>query len=491
MTTFQTIDYKMLIDGAQVDSNSGERFNRVSPGNDEVVGTYPSGDIADTEKAIAAARKAFDKGEWPRVSGATRARALRKVAELIEENLETLAQIESLEGGKPISQARGEMKSTAEIWYYAATLAQHSYGDSHNALGNDYLGVILKEPIGVVGMITPWNFPLLIISQKLPFALAVGCTAVVKPSNLTSGTTLMLGQYIQKAGIPNGVVNILTGGGSLIGNHIAAHKDIDMVTFTGSTDVGKKVMAAASQTVKKVSLELGGKNPQIIMADADLEAAADAVVFGVYFNQGECCNSGSRILVQKSISKKFMDIVSEKAKRVSVGDPLDDNVLVGAIASDAQLATIERYVEEGKKAGANLVLGGGRIATPAGRYFEPTIFTGVTPDMSIAKEEIFGPVLSVLEFDSVEDAIEIANSTIYGLSSGIWTENINQAITFAKGVRAGTVWVNCWMDGWPEMSFGGYGESGLGRELGRHAVDEFTELKTIAIHTGKRKDWLK
>jgi betaine-aldehyde dehydrogenase len=491
MTTFQTIDYKMLIDGAQVDSNSGERFNRVSPGNDEVVGTYPSGDIADTEKAIAAARKAFDKGEWPRVSGATRARALRKVAELIEENLETLAQIESLEGGKPISQARGEMKSTAEIWYYAATLAQHSYGDSHNALGNDYLGVILKEPIGVVGMITPWNFPLLIISQKLPFALAVGCTAVVKPSNLTSGTTLMLGQYIQKAGIPNGVVNILTGGGSLIGNHIAAHKDIDMVTFTGSTDVGKKVMAAASQTVKKVSLELGGKNPQIIMADADLEAAADAVVFGVYFNQGECCNSGSRILVQKSISKKFMDIVSEKAKRVSVGDPLDDNVLVGAIASDAQLATIERYVEEGKKAGANLVLGGGRIATPAGRYFEPTIFTGVTPDMSIAKEEIFGPVLSVLEFDSIEDAIEIANSTIYGLSSGIWTENINQAITFAKGVRAGTVWVNCWMDGWPEMSFGGYGESGLGRELGRHAVDEFTELKTIAIHTGKRKDWLK
>jgi betaine-aldehyde dehydrogenase len=491
MTTFQTIDYKMLIDGAQVDSNSGERFNRVSPGNDEVVGTYPSGDIADTEKAIAAARKAFDKGEWPRVSGATRARALRKVAELIEENLETLAQIESLEGGKPISQARGEMKSTAEIWYYAATLAQHSYGDSHNALGNDYLGVILKEPIGVVGMITPWNFPLLIISQKLPFALAVGCTAVVKPSNLTSGTTLMLGQYIQKAGIPNGVVNILTGGGSLIGNHIAAHKDIDMVTFTGSTDVGKKVMAAASQTVKKVSLELGGKNPQIIMADADLEAAADAVVFGVYFNQGECCNSGSRILVQKSISKKFMDIVSEKAKRVSVGDPLDDNVLVGAIASDAQLATIERYVEEGKKAGANLVLGGGRIASPAGRYFEPTIFTGVTPDMSIAKEEIFGPVLSVLEFDSVEDAIEIANSTIYGLSSGIWTENINQAISFAKGVRAGTVWVNCWMDGWPEMSFGGYGESGLGRELGRHAVDEFTELKTIAIHTGKRKDWLK
>jgi betaine-aldehyde dehydrogenase len=491
MSTIQKIDYKMLINGQKVESRSGERFERVSPGHDVVVGTYPSGDLADTEAAIAAAREAFDKGEWPRVSGATRARALRKVAELIENNLEALAQIESLEGGKPIAQARGEMKSTAEIWYYAATLAQHSYGDSHNALGNDYLGVILKEPIGVVGMITPWNFPLLIISQKLPFALAVGCTAVVKPSNLTSGTTLMLGDFIQQAGIPNGVVNILTGGGSLIGNHLASHKDIDMVTFTGSTEVGKKVMAAAAQTVKKVSLELGGKNPQIIMADADLEAAADAVVFGVYFNQGECCNSGSRILVQRSISKKFMEIVTEKAKRVSVGDPLDSNVLVGAIASDAQLATIERYVEEGKKAGAQLTLGGSRMTTESGRYFEPTIFTGVTADMSIAKEEIFGPVLSVLEFYDVEEAISIANSTIYGLSSGIWTENINQALIFAKGSRAGTVWINCWMDGWPEMSFGGYGESGLGRELGRHAVDEFTELKTIAIHTGKRKDWLK
>jgi len=488
-TAIEKIDYKMLVNGQHIEALSGKRFDRQSPGHGEIVGTYPQADVKDTDAAIAVARKEFDKGEWPRLSGAVRAKALRKVAEFIERDVEKLARIEALESGKPIAQARGEMTATAEIWYYAATLAQHSYGDSHNALGKDYLGIIVKEPIGVVGIITPWNFPLLIVSQKLPFALAVGCTAVVKPSELTPGTTLMLGQYIKDAGIPDGVVNIVTGDG-VVGARLAEHRDIDMITFTGSTEVGKKVMAAASATVKKVELELGGKNPQIIMADADLEAAADAVVFGVYFNMGECCNSGSRILVQRSIAKKFMEIVTEKAKRVSVGDPLDSNVLVGAIASDEQLATIERYIAEGKNDGATLVMGGAKMETPAGRYFEPTIFTGVKPEMSIAKEEIFGPVLSVIEFDDVEEAIDLANSTLYGLSSGIWTENINDAIKFSKGVRAGTVWVNCWMDGFPEMSFGGYGESGLGRELGRHAIDEFTELKTIAIYTGKKGSWL-
>jgi len=488
-TDIKQIDFKMTIDGKSVEASSGKRFERLSPGHDVVVGTYPNGDVSDVDLAISVARKAFDKGSWPRTRGAIRARALRKVAEFIERDLEILARIEALESGKPISQARGEVAATAEIWYYAATLAQHSYGDSHNALGEDYLGLILREPIGVVGIITPWNFPLLIVSQKLPFALAVGCTAVVKPSQLTPGTTLMLGQYCKDAGIPDGVVNIVSGQGS-VGARIAEHKDVDMVTFTGSTQVGKKVMAAAAGTLKKVGLELGGKNPQIIMADADLETAADAVVFGVYFNQGECCNSGSRILVQKSIVDKFMAIVVEKAKKVSVGDPLDDNVLVGAIASKEQLETIQNYITEGKSSGANLILGGDLIKSEKGRYLEPTIFTKVTPDMTIAKEEIFGPVLSVLEFDDVEDAIEIANSTVYGLSSGIWTKNIDDAVRFAKGVRAGTVWVNCWMDGFPEMSFGGFGESGIGRELGRHAVEEFTELKTIAIHTGQRKAWL-
>jgi acyl-CoA reductase-like NAD-dependent aldehyde dehydrogenase len=483
------VKYSMLINGKDVESVSGNRFNRVSPGHDVSVGSYPAGTVEDIDLATVAAREAFDKGAWPKLSGAERAAYLRKVAGLIEKNAEELARVEALESGKPISQARGEMSSTAAIWYYAATLAQHQYGDAHNALGNDYIGMIVKEPVGVVGIITPWNFPLLIVSQKLPFALAVGCTAVVKPSQLTSGTTVMLGKFCQEAGIPAGVVNIVTGQGA-VGARIAEHPDIDMVTFTGSTAVGKKVAMAAAATVKKVGLELGGKNPQIIMADADLDAAVDAVVFGVYFNQGECCNSGSRILVQKSIAEEFTRRVIEKSKKVSVGDPLDDQVLVGAIASPEQQATIKRYVDEGQAAGAKLEMGGKEIVSAVGRYFEPTIFSNVTRDMSIAKEEIFGPVLSILQFDDVEDAISLANSTVYGLSSGIWTKNIDDAMRFAKGSRAGTVWVNCWMDGWPEMSFGGYGESGIGRELGRHAVDEFTELKTIAIKVGERKMWL-
>lgn len=483
-------DYQMFINGEFIEANSKERFERVSPSHDEVIGTYPLGAQVDTRAAIQAARVAFDKGPWPRLSGAERAKAIRKVAELIDQHKEELALIEALESGKPIAQAIGEVEGTVGLWYYAATLSQHSYGDSHNAIGENYLGIIIKEPIGVVGVITPWNFPLLIVSQKLPFALAVGCTAVVKPSQLTPGTTLKLAEFIQQAGIPEGVVNVVTGHGD-VGAEIAAHHDVDMVTFTGSTEVGKKVMAAASQTLKKVELELGGKNPQIVMNDADLEKAVDAIVFGVYFNQGECCNSGSRVLVQREIAQTLIAKVHEKAMQVKMGDPLDGDVLVGSIASEAQLETIKRYVSEGQASGAKLLLGGTQRKTNQGRYFEPTIFSEVKPEMSIAKEEIFGPVLSIIEFETLEQAIEIANSTLFGLSSGIWTQNIDSAIQFSKAVKSGTVWVNCWMDGFPEMSFGGYKESGIGRELGRHAIDEFTELKTIAIHTGPRNNWVK
>jgi len=483
-------NYQLLIDGKSVESKSGSRFDRVSPAHDKTVGSYADGAVEDADLAIKSSRKAFDSGPWPKLSGAVRARHIRKVAELIERDLEKIALVEVLESGKPISQARDEIKSSAELWYYAATLAQHSYGDAHNAIGNDYLGLVVREPIGVVGVITPWNFPFLIASQKVPFAIALGCTVVVKPSQLTSGTTVIMGELVREAGIPEGVMNVVTGKG-VVGSRLSEHPDVDMITFTGSTQIGKKVMAAAAGTVKKVELELGGKNPQIIMADADLEAAVDAVVFGVYFNQGECCNSGSRIIVQDSIADDFLARVVEKSKRVKVGDPLDPDVLVGAIASSDQLQTIERYVQEGVQAGASLELGGIKLDSKAGRYFSPTVFGGVTEGMSIAKEEIFGPVLSVLKFSTMDDAVRIANSTLFGLSSGIWTANINSAMTFAKAVRSGTVWINCWMDGFPEMPFGGFGESGIGRELGRQAIQEFTETKTIAIHTGSRSMWVK
>jgi betaine-aldehyde dehydrogenase len=424
------------------------------------------------------------------MSGAERSTVLLRVAELVRRDAEELARTEVLEMGKPISQARDEVAATAELWAYAATLARHGYGDAYNTLGEDVLAVVVNEPVGVVAMITPWNFPLLIISQKLPFALAVGCTAVVKPSELTSGTTVHLGRLLVEAGMPDGVVNVLTSAGGA-GSPLTNHPGVNMISFTGSTEVGRIIARTAGERLKKVELELGGKNPQLVCADADLEAAVDAVVFGVYFNAGECCNSGSRVIVERSIADDFQAAVVEHARKVPVGDPLDPTTKVGAITSQEQLDTIERYVREGREAGAQLLLGGERMATPAGRFYHPTIFAGVTPDMSIAREEIFGPVLSMLTFDTLDEAIRIANSTAFGLSAGIWTTNIDSALRAAREIHAGTIWVNRWMDGYPELPFGGVGESGLGRELGRNAIHEFSETKTIQLQIGPRRTpWL-
>jgi betaine-aldehyde dehydrogenase len=481
-------EYHMVIDGVSVAAASGERFCRISPAHDVVVGTYDAAGPTDVDRAVAAARHAFDEGPWPRLTGAQRARALRAVAESIERDVDRLAFVEVVESGKPITQARAEMQGVCELWWFAATLAQHAHGDAHNALGESLLAMTLREPTGVVGMITPWNFPLLIVSQKLPYALAVGCTAVVKPSELTPGTTIMLAELIREAGIPDGVVNVVTGDGAA-GARLAAHPAVDMVSFTGSTGVGRAVMAAGTPTLKRVSLELGGKNPLVVMPDADLDAAADAAVFGAMFNQGECCNSASRLLIDESIADEFEAMVLELLRGIVVDDPLDPATLVGAIISDDHLAKIEALVAAGRSAGAHLALGGGRADTPVGRFFDPTMFTGVDRDMAIASTEIFGPVLSVLRFAGLDDAVALTNATDYGLSAGIWTSDLGAATAFARRSKAGTVWVNCWMDGFPELCFGGVKQSGLGRELGRHAIEEFTEMKSLVIRTGARTMW--
>lgn len=479
--------WPMLIDGEHVEAGEERLFTRTSPAHDVVVGEFVEATPQEVDRAVEAARTAFDDGRWCDLPGMVRARRLRRVAALVEEHAGELARLEAVESGKPVAQARAEVAASAELWYYAATLAQHAYGDAHNALGEEHLGLSLREPVGVVSVITPWNFPLLIASQKLPFALAVGCSAVVKPSQLTPGSTLLLGDLVAEAGVPAGVVNVVTGRGG-VGSRLSEHPLVDMVSFTGSTDVGKKVMTAAAQTLKRVELELGGKNPQVVFPDADLDAAVDAVVFGVLYNQGECCNSGSRLLIHRDIADDFVARVVEHARRVVVGDPLDEDTRVGAIASDEQLETIERLVGEGTAAGAELLLGGHRLETPAGRFYAPTVFDGVTRDMSIAAHEIFGPVLSVLRFDSLDEAVSITNSTPYGLSAGVWTGDVDTAVGYARRSRAGTVWVNCFMDGFPELSFGGYGESGIGREIGRHAVEAFTELKSVVLHTGPRRN---
>lgn len=482
-----------LIGGSWRDSADGATSERRSPSHGIVVSRAAKGGTAEAEAAIAAARRAFDDGGWSRASGKVRATILLKAADLIAGNVERMALIETLETGKPITQARGEVSGAADLWRYAAALARTLHGDSHNSLGPDMLGVVLKEPVGVVSIITPWNFPFWILSQKLPFALAAGCTCVVKPSELTPSTTVIMGEILMEAGLPPGVVNIVLGYGQPVGSLLSSHPHVDMVTFTGSTAVGRGIAAAASATLKKVALELGGKNPQVIFPDADFESAADAVTFGVYFNAGECCNSGSRIIVHESIAKDFTARVVEMSRKVVFGDPLDPSTQVGAIVTPSHQQKIDAYVREAVQAGATVELGGAPLAVDglAGEFYQPTVVSGVTPEMAIAREEVFGPVLSVLTFRDREEAIHLANDASYGLSAGVWSENVHTCLEFARRVQAGTIWTNTWMDGFPELTFGGMKQSGLGREIGPYGLDEFLEVKTLAMRIGRtRVPWV-
>ncbi len=479
---------QLLIDGVWCDAADGATMERRSPAHGKVVATYALAGVADAERAIGAARRAFDHGEWPRMKGAERARILRRVADTILERKHEIALLETLENGKPLAQSLAEIEGAADLWQYAATLARNLHGDTYNTLGDNTLGVVLREPIGVVSVITPWNFPFLIVSQKLPFALAAGCTAVVKPAEVTSATTVMLGEILVACGMPAGVVNILVGRGSVIGDTLVSHADVDMLSFTGSTVVGKAAVAKSASTLKKVSMELGGKNPQIVFADADFDAAVDAAVYGICFNAGQCCNSGSRILVQASIAERFVKAVVERCAHARLGDPLTDGVQVGAITTERQLETILAYIDGARVAGAHIALGGSRIDRP-GMYIEPTIVTGVTPDMAIAHEEVFGPVLAILTFDTLDDAVALANGTLYGLSAAVWSTDFNTCIAAARRIRAGTVWINTFLEGHAELPFGGYRESGIGRELGRLATEDYTETKTVHMHVGPRTDW--
>ena len=468
---------------------SGKRFDRKSPAHDVVIGTYPEAGTADVDAAVKAARKAFDEGPWPTMKGSDRAAVIYRAAQAIRDNAEELAYIEVLESGKPISQARVEMDISAQLCEYAASLARHIYGETYNSLGEDMLGLTIREPIGVAGLITPWNFPLLIMCQKLPFALATGCTVVCKPSELTSGTMLKMAGLLQECGLPDGVLNVVTGYGDPAGARLTGHDDVDVISFTGSTKVGKQVLQASAGNLKKVGLELGGKSPNIVFPDADLEAALDAVVFGVYFNAGECCKSGSILLAHRDIADDFLARVIERGETVPVGDPLDEDTKIGAIINETQFDKICSYIEAGKEEGAELKLGEHVMPTPCGTFIEPTVFDNVTPDMKIAKEEIFGPVLSVIKFDSEEEAIRIANNSRYGLSAAVWTSNLDTAFNLGRKIKTGTVWVNTYLEDPPELVYGGCKESGLGRENGRSAIDEFMEQKTIQVHLGPRTNW--
>ncbi len=486
-------EVRHLIAGEWRASADGATFDRRSPAHGVVVTRAAKGGVAETEAAIAAARQAFDDGRWSELSGKERATLLLRVADLIDRDRERIARVETLEAGKPIAQSRAEIEGAADLWRYAAALARTLSGDSHNSLGRDILGVVLKEPIGVAAIICPWNFPFLIVSQKLPFALAAGCAAVVKPSEMTPSTTVILGELLMEAGLPAGVCNIVLGFGDPVGALMTTDPRVDMVTFTGSTGVGKAIVAAAAPTLKKVSLELGGKNPQVIFPDADLDGAVDAIVFGIYFNAGECCNSGSRIIVHEDVAEEVTARVVALSRKVAFGDPLNEATKVGAIVSPEHQAKIDGYVKGAVAAGATVRLGGAALDVPGlgGQFYQPTVVAGVTPDMAIAREEVFGPVLSVLTFRTMEEAVSLTNAASYGLSAGVWSENVHTCLAFARAARAGTVWTNTWMDGFAELPFGGVKESGQGRELGRYGLEEFLEVKTVQMRIGRtRTPWV-
>ena len=461
----------------------GPDLERCDPASGSVISRFRDSTVDDVDAAVSSAKTAFDAG-WSRASGAERSGVLARAADNIRRDVEELAYFEMAESGKPARQARLEIERSAMLWDYAATQARSVTGDSFGQLGENYLAMTVRQPLGVAAIITPWNFPFLIVSQKLPFALAAGCAAVVKPSELTSATTLLLGKILKDAGLPDGVLNIVAGQGRTCGEALLRHPSVDMISFTGSTAVGKHAMRIGADGLKKVSLELGGKNAHIVMADADLDAALDAALHGAFLNAGQSCNQGSRLLLQSSIADDFTRKLVDYASRIKVGDTRTDGVLVGPIINKQQYDKIVGYIASGLSDGATLALGGTYREQGDVRFVDPTIFTRVKPHMRIAQEEIFGPVLSILTFETLDEAIALANDSAYGLSAGVWTANVGAAMNAARSVNAGTIWINTYLDGPPELPFGGVGESGIGREVGRLGVEEFMDIKTVQIRSG-------
>lgn len=462
---------------------------RNSPAHGVAVSTVPLATAADVDRAVAAARARFDGGGWSDIPAVARAEVLLRAAELVVERKEELALAETLETGKPLWQSRNEIVGAADIWRFAAGQARALHGQTFNNFGSKSLGMVLRDPVGVVGLIVPWNFPFFILAERLPFILGAGCTAVIKPSEHTSSSTVMMGHILEEAGIPAGVVNIVTGLGDPVGSRIVAHPDVDMVSFTGSTRVGRSAIVASAGNIKKLSLELGGKNPVVVMADADLDKAADGIVFGILHNAGQCCVSGSRLIVAQEVEQALTERIVALMQGVRVGDPLHPETRVGPIVNELQFKRIKGLVDDGIAAGAKLLAGGRQVEPLSGNFLAPTFLADIGPNMAIATEEVFGPVLAVSAFRTKEDALRMANDTRYGLSATVWTTSLQDGMDLVRGVRAGRVWLNTTIAGGPEMPIGGYRESGLGRETGLSGIEEYTEAKSILMDLGERRPW--
>ena len=475
----------MLIDGQWLEGS--KTFETINPATGEVLTRVVDSSAGDVDRAVQAACKALEdrSGAWRKMSASERGRLMWKLADLIEKNIDELAELETLDNGKPIFESRHvDMPMVSDVLRYYAGWATKIHGETVTTFESAFT-YTLREPVGVVGLIIPWNFPLLLASWKLGPALACGCTVVLKPAEQTPLTALRMGELAVEAGFPAGVINIVTGGPE-VGKTIVRHPGIDKIAFTGSTAVGREIMRGAADTLKRVTLELGGKSPNIVFADADIDHAVKGAINGIFYGKGEVCNAGSRLFVEGKVKDEFLDKLVGRAKKMQPANPLDPKTRMGAIVSQEQLDTVLSYIEAGKKEGARLIAGGNRVSVDGGKGFflEPTIFGEVKNDMKIAQEEIFGPVLATLMFDDIDEVVRLANQNPYGLAAAVWTRDVKKAHTVSRQLRAGTVWINTYglMDA--SLPFGGYKSSGFGRELGENALEHYTEVKTVWMNLG-------
>jgi aldehyde dehydrogenase (NAD+) len=475
--SFQT---KLLIDGQWRDSQSGKTFGTDNPATEERIAEVAEGDAADIDLAVKAARKAFDSGPWRKTDARDRGILMNKLADLIEKHIDELAELETLDNGKPISESRhGDLPLVLDCFRYYAGWADKIHGQTIPVRGN-YFCYTRREPVGVAGQIIPWNFPMLMVAWKWGPALAVGCTIVMKPAEQTPLTALRMGELALEAGYPAGVINLVPGYGETAGDALVKHPGVDKIAFTGATSTGQLIMRNAAATLKRVTFELGGKSPNIVFADADLDKAVEGSMLGMYLNQGQCCCAGTRLFVEEAAHDAFVERLAAQARTRRVGDPFDANTQMGPQVDKTQFDKIMSYIEKGKSQGARCVTGGERLGNK-GFFIKPTIFADVTDNMEIARDEIFGPVLSVIKFRDIDEVIERANTTDYGLAAAVWTRDIGKAHAIANRVRAGTVWVNCYDVFDAAAPFGGFKQSGFGRELGEKSLDNYTELKTVTV----------
>ncbi len=481
---FLSTPKKIFINGKWVNAVSGKTFATLNPATGEKLVEVAAGDRADIDLAVKAARRAFEEGPWARMTPSERGRIIWKLADLLEYHTEEFAMLETLDNGKPLTVARAaDVPLAIDLFRYMAGWATKIEGATipisvPYTPGAKYLAYTHREPVGVVGQIIPWNFPLLMAAWKLGPALATGCTVVLKPAEQTPLTALRLAELAQEAGLPDGVLNVVTGYGETAGAALAAHMDVDKVAFTGSTEVGKLVLQAAAGNLKKVSLELGGKSPNVVFSDADLNAAIQGAASAIFFNHGQCCCAGSRLYVEDRIFDKVVEGIAEQAKKIRIGPGLNSNTQMGPLISEEQLQRVCGYLESGFAEGATAVAGG-RKAGDVGYFVEPTVLVNTNPKMKIVQEEIFGPVVTAVPFKSPDEVLPQANDSIYGLAAGIWTRDISKAHALASRLRAGTVWINCYNIFDAALPFGGYKQSGWGREMGKDAIELYTEVKAV------------